>query len=125
MSFVIPLMILTISLGFPTPGNAERVPGSYSEGRNLAPDNTVILANKLDARFGQDFSVLLKHLRLEWVVLDSAVMPDSVRDKNLVLLGHPDAEYSGEVIRELLAVEELEMLRAATEHHVNLVTFRL
>jgi hypothetical protein len=77
------------------------------------PDNTVILANQVDARFGRDYSMLLKHLRLEWVVLDSAAVPDAVKDKNLILLGRLDAAYTGEIMRGMMTAEEIETLRAA------------
>jgi len=79
----------------------------------LTPHSTVILANKLDARFSRDFSTLLKQLSLRWVIVDSATVPDTVRDKNLILLGRLDATYTGEIIRELLTAEEIEMIRAA------------
>jgi hypothetical protein len=58
----------------------------------MAPDNTVILASEADARFSRDFSILLKQLRVEWIVLDRPVVPESVRDQNLVILGHPDED---------------------------------
>ena len=57
----------------------------------LTPENTVILSNETDASFCRDFSVLLKNLRVEWVILDTAEVPESVRDKNLVIVGRPDA----------------------------------
>ncbi len=79
----------------------------------LTPDNTVILANKVDARFSRDFSTLLKHLRLEWVILDGATVPDAVLDKNLILLGRLDATYSGEIMRGLMTAEEIESIRVA------------
>ena len=85
---------------------------------NLTPENTVILANSVDARFGQDFSARLKHLSLEWFVLDSTLVPDSIQDKNWVILGHPDAPYTGDLIREMLTAEEVESLRGARDRHV-------
>lgn len=89
--------------------------GSNLQTGLVMPGNTVIVANETDARFSRDFSVLLKHLRVEWVVLDSEIVPYSIRDKNVVLLGHPDALYSGEIIHGMLTVEEVEKLRAATD----------
>jgi len=82
------------------------------------PGNTVILANQTDARFSQDYSALLKSLRLEWAVVDSATVPDSVKDKNLILLGRLDAEYTGEIMRSMLTAEELETIRTAGDRHV-------
>ena len=77
------------------------------------PANTVILANRVDARFGRDFSTLLKHLRLEWIMLDDATVPEAARDKNVLLVGRLEAEHTGELIRELVTAREIETLRAA------------
>jgi hypothetical protein len=87
----------------------------------LAPDNTVILANQTDARFFQDYSVLLKSLRLEWAIVDSAAVPDSAKDKNLILLGRGNAVYTGELIRSILTAEELETIGAAGDEPAVLV----
>jgi hypothetical protein len=84
----------------------------------LTPGNTVILANQIDARFSQDYSVLLKSLRLEWVIVDSATVPESIKDKNVVLLGRLDAAYTGEIVRSMLTAEELETIGAAGGQHV-------
>jgi hypothetical protein len=87
----------------------------------LTPENTVILANQTDARFTQDYSVLLKSLRLEWVIADSAAVPDSAKDKNLILLARANAAYTGEIMRSMLTAEELERMGAAGNEHVVLV----
>ena len=87
----------------------------------LAPEDTVILANQTDARYSQDFSVLLKSLRLEWVVADSASVPDSVKDKNLILLGRLDAEHTGEIMRSMLTAKDLDAIDDAGDGHVVLV----
>ena len=116
--FLIIVVVLALWVGFPIHDNADDCQAQTTGPGNVAPRNTVILANQADARFGRDFSVLLRHLRLEWVILDSPVLPDSVRDKNLILLGHPDAAYSGEIIRGLLTDKEIESLRAATDRPV-------
>lgn len=79
----------------------------------LTPENTVILANRTDARFSQDFSVLLKSLRLEWAVVDSDTVPDAVQDKHLIILGRLDAAFTGEIMRSILTAEELKTIRAA------------
>ena len=77
----------------------------------LTPENTVILSNETDGAFCRDFSVLLKNLRVEWVVLDTAEVPESVRDKNLVIVGRPDSEYTGKLLTELITQEEADYIR--------------
>jgi len=118
MKFLPLLILLAICVGISTPAIAGGSHVQITEPGNLMPGNTVILANESDSQFSRDFSGLLKHLRLEWVVLDSAAVPDSIQDKNLILLGHPDAEYTGDVIRGMLTSEEIESLRAARDHHI-------
>jgi hypothetical protein len=80
----------------------------------VMPENIAILANEVDARFSRDFSILLKQLRVEWIVLDSAAVPEAVHDRNLIILGHPDDAYTGDIIQGLLTAGEIETLRAAT-----------
>jgi len=77
----------------------------------LTPENTVILSNETDESFCKDFSVLLQRVRPEWVVLDSAVIPESVRDRNLIIVGGPDSEYTGVIIKEFLTQEEIEYIQ--------------
>jgi hypothetical protein len=84
----------------------------------LTPENTVILANQTDARFTRDYSVLLKSLRLEWVIADSAVVPDSAKDNNLILVARGNAAYTGEIMRRLLTAEELETIGATGNEQV-------
>ena len=96
-------------------GSAQVLPDEPS------PGDTVVLANRIDARYSQDFSVLLKSLSLEWVVVDSASVPDSVKDKNLILLGRPDAEHTGEIMRSMLTAEDLDAIRSAGDGHVVLI----
>jgi hypothetical protein len=84
------------------------------------PENTVILANRTDARFSQDYSVLLRSLRLEWVIADSAAVPDSAKDKNLILLARVNAAYTGEMMRSMLTAEEIETIGAAGNESVAL-----
>jgi len=86
------------------------LPASAENGE-LTPENTVILSNETDESFCRDFSVLLKRVRPEWVILDSAVIPESARDKNLIIIGEVDAEYTGAVIKEFLTQEEEEYIR--------------
>ncbi|MEA2080421.1 MAG: hypothetical protein U9P00_11300, partial [Pseudomonadota bacterium] len=112
------LILLALCFGIPTPGIADGSHDQLTEPGNLLPNNTIIIANEMDARFSQDFSLLLRQLRLEWVILDGTVLPESVWDKNLILMGHPDAAYTGEIIRGILTAEEIDMLRAAADLHV-------
>ncbi|MGB2956010.1 MAG: S41 family peptidase, partial [Anaerolineales bacterium] len=112
------LILLALCLGIPTPGIADGSHDQIIEPGNLLPSNTIIITNETDARFSQDFSLLLRQLRLEWVILDGTVLPESMWDKNLILMGHPDAAYTGEIIRGILTAEEIDMLRAATDRHV-------
>jgi hypothetical protein len=118
MKLPVILILLALCLGIPTPGIAGNSHDQITEPGNLLPNNTIIITNETDARFSQDFSLLLRQLRLEWVILEDPVLPESVWDKNLILMGHPDAAYTGEIIREILTAEEIDMLRAATDHHV-------
>jgi hypothetical protein len=82
----------------------------------LTPGNTVILSNETDGAFCQDFSVLLKNLRLEWITLDSAEVPKAVRDKNLVIVGRLDSEYTGHIIAKLLTPEQAISVRQGGPH---------
>jgi len=84
---------------------------AHAQPIELTPENTVILSNETDASFCRDFSVLLKNLRVEWVILDTAEVPESVRDKNLIIVGRPDAEYTGDIITELVTQEEADYVR--------------
>jgi len=112
------LILLALCIGIPTPGIADGSHDQLSEPDNLLPNNTIIIANETDALFIQDFSLLLRQLRLEWVILESSVLPESVWGKNLILMGHPDVANTGEIMREILTAEEIEMLRSVTDRHV-------
>jgi hypothetical protein len=107
LSVLVTVAVVALSLVSPMRSSAQAPPG------DLTPDNTVVLANRVDARFGRDFSTLLKHLRLEWAILDRATVPAAVQDKHLILVGRLDARYSGEIIRGLLTAGEVEAIRAA------------
>jgi hypothetical protein len=112
------LILLALCFAIPTSGIADGSHDQLTEPGNLLPNNTILIANEMDARFSQDFSLLLRQLRLEWVILDGSVLPESVKDKNLILLGHPDDVVTGEIIRRILTAEEIETLRTATDRHV-------
>ena len=118
LRFLIIAVVLGLLVGSPIFAYAENYQAQAPEPGEVTPENTVILANQTDARFSQDFSVLLSQLRLEWVILDGPVLPESVKDKNLILLGHPDDAVTGEIIRGILTAEEIEMLRTATDRHI-------
>lgn len=117
LRIAVTLVLLLFLVSIPTQISA------YSLGRQmvdltiLMPSNTVILSNQSDSSFTRDFSVLLKRLRLEWIILDSAMVPDSIKDKNIIILGHPDSEYTGQVLREMLSNEEVESLLDTKDHH--------
>jgi C-terminal processing protease CtpA/Prc len=120
--FLILGVALILWTGCPILGAADDWEAHTGEPGAVVPGNTVILANRMDARFSRDFSSLLKQLRLEWAVLDSAAVPDSVRDKNVILLGHPDTPITGELVGGLLTAEEIEMIRTGAGHHVVIET---
>lgn len=95
-------VILVISL-FPVAG--------LSEDSTATPENTVILSNETDESFCKDFSVLLRRLKPEWIVLDNAGVPESVREKNLIILGGLHSEYTGNIIKEFLSHEEVDHIQ--------------
>jgi len=88
------------------------------EGVELAPDNTVILSNETDGSFCRDFSVLLSRLRLEWITLESPGVSESVRDKNLIIVGRLDSEFTGDMIAELMPREQVDYLRQGGHYSV-------
>ncbi|MFQ5820471.1 MAG: S41 family peptidase [Candidatus Heimdallarchaeota archaeon] len=85
--------------------------GYVSASTEMIPENTVILSNETDEAFYKDFSVLLRRVRPEWILLDAAEVPESVRDKNLIIIGELDSEYTGTIITEFLTQEELEYIQ--------------
>ncbi len=114
-------IIVLVSAGGPVPNyvpnyRAQREDETLAykdvvEDIELTPENTVILSNETDGSFCRDFSVLLKGLRLEWVTLDTAEVPESARDKNLIIVGRLNAEYTGDMITELILQEEVDYIR--------------
>ena len=116
-SLITMIVLLIWVFSFPGHSSAYGCCPRTSSGE-LTPDNTVILANQIDAQFSQDFSMLLKYLRLEWIIVDSATVPDAVKDKNLILLGRLDAAYTGEIMRGMMTTEDIEMIRATTDQPV-------
>ncbi len=112
------MIALALSATMPVIGSAHRGVGPQVEDHGITPENIVIVSNQLDARFSRDFSVLLKHLRLEWVILTSGFLPESVTEKNLLIIGHPDAEFTGDLIRQLLSDDEIEEVLVAANEQV-------
>ncbi|MGD2249719.1 MAG: S41 family peptidase [Candidatus Methanofastidiosia archaeon] len=78
-----------------------------TEYTELTPENTVILSNETDESFCKDFSVLLKRLKPEWVILNSAEIPHSIRDKNLIIVGSLNSQYTNDIIKELITQKEV------------------
>jgi len=118
LRFFVILIILALCLGITNPANAYTNRREMIALDNVLPENTIIIANEMDARFSKDFSVLLKLLRVEWVILDNATAPDAIRDKNLVLIGYPDSPYTGELIQQLLTVEEIYTIQSTSDHPI-------
>ena len=71
------------------------------------PENTVVLSNEMDARFARDYSILLKHLRIEWIVVDRPVVPEAVQNKNLIVLGRLSASYIGQIILDVMTAQDI------------------
>jgi len=59
------LILLALCLGTPTPGIADSSHDQITEPGNPLPNNTIIITNETDARFNQDFSLLLRQLRMK------------------------------------------------------------
>ena len=85
---------------------ADYSPLPYGRLVEFTPENTVILSNETDGSFCRDFSTVLKNIRLEWLILEAAAVPESVKDKNLIIVGGHYAEYTGDIIAKLMAQEE-------------------
>ena len=92
----------------------SRSVSSFMSDQSL-PENTVLLASEMDTRFSQDFSPLLKHLRLEWVILDQPRMTDKLREKNIILIGHPETGAVGEFMQKILTEEEISAIAQSTD----------
>jgi hypothetical protein len=77
----------------------------------LTIENVIIISNETDNSFCRDFSILLKRLHLEWVVVKSREIPELIRDRNIIILGGPDAEYIGDIVRDMTTWREEYDLR--------------
>ena len=111
-------MFLVLCLTISIPGHTADLNTFKAGSEEPKPQNTVILANEMDARFSQDFSPLLKHMRLNWVVLESSKLPDTIKDKNIILVGHPDEGFVGEVMREFLTEKEIVQIRDVEDQYI-------
>ncbi|MBU7016174.1 MAG: hypothetical protein HXS44_01600 [Theionarchaea archaeon] len=89
------------------------VPASF-EVNELTPENTFILSNQTDESFCKDFSVFLKRLRPEWIIIDKSVIPEPLKDENLIIIGGLDAEYTGSIIQEIITEEEIAYIKEGT-----------
>ena len=110
----IPVLLIIALLPFSSQILASSQFSSPVATSQLSPENTVILANKVDARFCRDYSILLKNLRLEWIILDSLMVPDAVKNKNIIIIGRLDATYTGEIMREVMTSEEIEAVHSTS-----------
>jgi len=84
----------------------------------LTPENTVILSNQTDKSFCTDFSVLLRRVRPEWVTVETAAIPESVQDKNLIIIGELDADYTGELIKNMITQEEIDYIQGNGQYTI-------
>ncbi len=86
-------------------------PADLTEAPGLVPEDTVIISNQTDGDFCQDFSVPLKRVTVDWIYMKTPEMPDSVKDKNLIILGGPDALYTGDIVKAILTESETNFIR--------------
>ena len=84
---------------------------SLSAQNVVTPENTVIISNETHESFCKDFSIILKRVHPLWIVLDTPAIPESIREKNLIIIGTLEGEYTGDIIRELLTEEEEEHIQ--------------
>ena len=74
----------------------------------LTPENTVILSNETDKSFCQDFSAYLEKLSINWLTVGEF---ERIKDKNILILGGPDAKDVGEIVIDLLTWKEVNYIR--------------
>ncbi|MBU7001755.1 MAG: hypothetical protein HXS51_13390 [Theionarchaea archaeon] len=89
------------------------VPASV-EDDELGPENTVIISNDTDESFCRDFSVLLRRVKPEWVIVNTGEVPERIQDKNLIIIGGLDADYTGEIIAGMITREERDHIQDDT-----------
>ncbi|KYK33950.1 MAG: hypothetical protein AYK19_12680 [Theionarchaea archaeon DG-70-1] len=103
-AFVIVLLLIGTSIAF-------------TETAELTPENTVIVSNETDKDFCQDFSVFLQRLSLEWVHIKQPGIPDNIKNKNIIIVGGPDALYTGEIVKDILTENEVNLIRHGSMYH--------
>lgn len=108
----ISMLVLFMCLFLPL-GSVAAGPRAFQSPTDFSPQETVVLADAQDARFSRDFSLLLSSLRLEWLVLESGAVPETYREKDLILLGRPDGVHSGALLHDLLSPADLETIQAS------------
>ncbi len=81
---------------------------------DLTPLNTVILSNQTDGEFCADFSIFLKGFSIDWIYMKTAIIPEEVKERNIIILGGPEALYTGKIVRELLTDEETALIHENT-----------
>lgn len=118
MNTLVILLFIALCLMNPGSGFADKGVVSTFGSTNVNPDEIVFLSNEMDYHFIKDFSILLKHSRVSWILLDQAALPESIRDKNLVLISSLDSALSGDLIRTLLTVEEVKVAQGSIENHI-------
>ncbi|MBU7032605.1 MAG: hypothetical protein HXS53_08740 [Theionarchaea archaeon] len=77
----------------------------------LTISNTIIISNKTDELFCRDFSPFLKRISLDWIAIESPELPETLKHKNVIIIGGPDAEYTGKMVINLLEEKEAQYLR--------------
>lgn len=75
LRFLIIAVVVGLLVGLPIFVNADETQAQAAEPGDVTPKNTVILANQMDARFSQDFSLLFRQLRLEWASWRAPLYP--------------------------------------------------
>lgn len=88
-----------------------------AETAELTPENTVIISNETDEAFCRDFSMIMKRVSIEWAILESEI-PEHVKNKNLIVIGGPDAEYTGDLVKQVLSWREERYLRKKGQYAV-------
>ena len=81
------------------------------ETHKITIDNTVVISNETDESFCRDFSPFLNIVSLDWVILKERNLPESVKEKNIIIIGGPDAEIVGNIVTDILSWKEERFFR--------------
>lgn len=92
-------------------------PADLIKATGLAPEDTVIISNQTDGDFCADFSASLRRVTVDWIYIKTPEIPDSVKDKNLIILGGPDALYTGDIVKDILTESEVDFIRGNEGYH--------